>query len=39
MVFFNSLITHVACYVGIDRSKLVKKTKNAKGLNLRGPKL
>ena len=28
----NSIITHVACYVGFDWSKLAKKTKDAKGV-------
>lgn len=37
--FFNSIITHVACHVGIDWSKLVKRIKVANRLNLRGAKI
>jgi hypothetical protein len=29
----------VACHMGVDRSKLTKRTKYAKGLKHRGPKL
>jgi len=36
---FNSIITHVACHIGIQQSKLEKRTKYAKELILGGLKL
>ena len=37
--FFNSIITHLVCHIGIDRSKLTKTIKVANVLNLKGSKL
>ena len=39
LFIFNSLITYVACHVGVDSVKIAKKTTIANGLNLRGLKL